>query len=207
MEIVMVNASEAATAAGFGRSFDGGRASYLAEVNEAMQELAGVRYVGPRGVAESIHPGSEAWKDAYDRQVPARAFVEQTMRDFGFVRAGAAFSIDDAESYNSVKAAMCEFAAESTDWVRGHDGTLFNVQEDGVALMKPVRDRKSGRFGFGIEFREGAELDMGSRTLVRPGERTGTYAGFDIDQAMNKWTVAVRARADLREAQSTDFRF
>lgn len=205
MEIGMVSASGAATAAGFGRNFDGGRAGYLAEVHEAMRQAAGVDYVGRLGVGESIHPGGEAWKDAYDRQVPARAFVEQTIIDFGFVRAGGAFSVEDARGYNTVKAAMCEFSAQSPDWIRGKDGTLFKEVEDGVAVMRPVRERRSGRFGFGIEVREGAVLDTTARVLVRPGTRVAAFAGFDIDQAVASWERSHR-HASERDA-SADFRF
>jgi len=198
----MVMASEA-TAAGFGRNFDGGRAGYLAEVHEAMKDMAGVDYVGRVGVQESIHPGGEAWKDAYDRFVPARAFVDQTIRDFGFIRVGGSYGREDAGRYNAVKAAMCEYSAGSAEWIRGKDGTLFKTIDDGVALMRPVRDRVSGRFGFGIEIREGAEFDLTSRTLVNPGVRTATYGGLDIDQAIKSWE---RGLASDRDA-TAEFRF
>src|SRR5690606_21447379 len=115
--------------------------------------------------------GGEAWKDAYDRNVPARVFVEQTISDFGFMRIGGAFGAEDAKGYNSAVAALCEFSVQSPEWVRGRDGRLFRELEGGVAVMRPVRERRSGQFGFGIEFREDAAFDATARTLARPGTR------------------------------------
>lgn len=206
MEIGMIKASEAVAAAGFERNFDGGRAGYLAEIHEIMQEMAGVPYSGWGGISESIHPGSEAWKDAYDCQVPARTFVERTIRDFGFVRVGSAFNLDEAGKFNRIKAAMCEFSATSAEWLRGPDGTLFNASEDGVAIMKPILDHRSGRFGFGIEFREGAEFDPTSRMLISNGTSAGTYGALDMREVLHDYNHARKIAAEMRDAETSDFR-
>lgn len=194
METAMVNAKQggmAAAASDFDKSFDDDRAGYLKQVNDFLSTAAGVRYLD---VANSIHPGAEAWKDAYDRGVPVKAFVEQTMQDFGFVRVGKDFSREEAGSYNKVKAAMCEFSMGNGEWTRGNDGTLFNDAEGGVAMMKPVRDRLSGKFGFGIEFREGAVLDALRTRVLVSGKAVEHYAGLDMGKALNDY-AAVHAVA------------
>lgn len=196
MEASMQNAVKGAPAAfGHERKFDPPRADYLGQVNDIMNRAAAVRYLE---VAPSIHPGGEAWKDAYDRAVPAGTFVDRTIDDFGFVRAGASHSAEDARLYNLAKAAMCEFSLGNPEWTRGADGALFNETASGIGIMRPVRERKSGRFGFGIEFREGAELNALKTGLAAQGERTGQFAAMDMSEALETYEASRKVERDFR---------
>lgn len=187
----MVDANRAVAAA-FDVSFSGDRVDYLKQVDNAMLEMAGVRYLD---VWPDIHIGSEPWKDAFDRGVSPKQFVQDTMRDFGFVQAGKVCSADEAASFNRVKAAMSGFSwGNESGWMRGVDGTLFQETDDGVAVMKPVRCRNSGRYGFGIEYREGAVLDEFKTRLVENGTPAGRFAGFDMQKALEDYDSVRNAR-------------
>lgn len=196
MEVSMGNVAKAEPAVfASDKKFDASRADYLGQVNETMARAAGVRYLE---VKDSIHPGGEAWKDAYDRMVQPSAFVDRTISDFGFRRLADGHSPEDARNYNLAKAAMCEFSSGNAEWTRGVDGALFNETSEGVGVMFPVRERKSGRFGFGIEFRAGAQMDEYKTRLEVPGEKSGQYAAMDMSDAIKDYDSARRAERDFR---------
>jgi len=207
MEVSMGNIAKAEPAVfASDKKFDASRADYLGQVNETMAREAGVRYLE---VKDSIHPGGEAWKDAYDRMVQPSAFVDRTISDFGFRRLADGHSPEDARNYNLAKAAMCEFSSGNADWTRGNAGIIFKKRDEGVAVlvnevpdgvgvMFPVRERKSGRFGFGIEFRAGAQMDEYKTRLEVPGEKSGQYAAMDMSDAIEDYDKARRVERDFR---------
>lgn len=196
MEVAMGNADNGAPGGFAGeRRVDVHQHDFLRQVNDAMKAATGVRYLE---VMNSIHPGGEAWKDAYDRSVAPLAFVAETVADFGLARVGDLHSAEGARQHNLVKAAMCEFSLGNADWVRGDKGELYNEVDGGVGVMRPVKTSDSDRHGFGIEFREGARLDPLKRGLSVQGKRTETHAALDMSEALTEYEKAHRVEAGYR---------
>lgn len=174
------------------RVFDPDRSAYLGGVDRMLLERAGVRYLKIR---DSIHPGGEAFKVAFENGVPVEEFVSNTMSDFGLKSVSEIGSVSGAGYYNSTKAAMCEFAISSAWWTRGRDGFLYHETPDGVAVMRPVLDRKTGRYGFGIEFREGASMDRWLTGLKELGTVVARIGKMDIGDAVAEFEKSREARA------------
>jgi hypothetical protein len=177
-------------------------AVYLKNLNASMLEKAGVSYISVRN---EIHGGDlDAVRTFLDNGVDAPKAVSQIMQDHGFISIGAKTSREMAAAYNKVQAAISEFVAESPDWHRTDDGRVYSVMNDTVAFLRPVRFLKESpndpeSCGFGIELREGAEIDHSEGTVLDDGTRGERFAGWDLSGPLEAMHEYVAAQEQTRE--------
>lgn len=177
-------------------------ATYLKELNGSMQDRAGVSYIAIRS---SLHGSDlDAVKRFLDEGVSPQDAVKQIMNDHGLRAVGGSVGRDVAGAYNRVQAAISEFVAESEDWHRSDDGRIFCVIDDTVAFLQPVRYRKDSpnepeAFGFGIELRDGAEVDFREGAVVNEGTVAERFAGWDLAQPLEQMHTHVASREKARD--------
>jgi hypothetical protein len=181
---------------------DEGLATFLKDLNGAMLAKAGVTYISIRS---SIYGGDlDAVRSFVDNGVEASEAASQIMQDHGLKSINAKVSADLAGAHNKVQAAICEFVADSHDWHRSDDGRIFSVINETVAFLRPVRYQKDSpnepeSFGFGIELREGAEVDFIEGTVVSEGTAGERFAGWDLAQPLEAMQKHVATRDQARE--------
>lgn len=181
---------------------DGKLATYLKDLNETMLQKAGVSYISIRS---SLHGSDlDAVRSFRDNGVEASDAASQIMRDHGLKSVNARVPAGVAGAYNKVQAAISEFVAESAGWHRADDGRIYSVMDETVAFLRPVRYRKDSpnepeSFGFGIELREGAEVDFIEGSIISEGEQGERFAGWDLAQPLEAMHKHVAARDQARE--------
>ena len=181
---------------------DGALADYVKKINEAMQAKAGVGYMAIRS---SLHGSDlDAVRHFLDSGVEPSDAVMQIMRDHGLKSVNERISPQIAGAYNKVQAAISEYVAGSSEWHRADDGRIYAVMDDTIALLRPVRYHKESpnepeAFGFGIELREGAEVDFIEGTIVSEGVRGECFAGWDLAEPLNAMREHVASRDNARE--------
>jgi len=177
-------------------------ASYLKELNVAMQEKAGVSYIAIRS---SLHGSDlDAIRSFLDNAVEAPDAALQIMRDHGLRGVNAKVTPEVAGAYNKTAAAISEFVAESPNWHRSDDGRIFAVFGETIALLHPVRYRKESpnepeAFGFGIELREGAEVDYFDGSITHEGTLGERFAGWDLAKPLEQMHTHIASRDKARE--------
>ena len=173
--------------------------AYVSEVNSIMKEVAGVAYMKLRS---SIHgDDNEAMRSYKDRGVDARDAVMEIIDENGLKTVNSRVSPALAYAYNVVQAAICEFVFESPLWHRSLEGQIYSRTQDGLALIRPVPYRKDSpneaqAFGYGIEIREGAEIDPYTGSIVSEGTPVAQFAGWDIEQAVGYMSSYLASRED-----------
>ncbi len=181
---------------------DEGLATFLKELNASMLAKAGVSYIAIRS---SVHGGDlDAARSFLDNGVDASEAAAQIMRDHGLKSVNARVSAELAGAYNKVQAAISEFVAGSNDWHRTDDGRIYSVIDETVAFLRPVRYQKDSpnepeSFGFGIELREGAEVDFIEGSVIREGEVGQRFAGWDLVQPLEAMQMHLATRDQARE--------
>lgn len=177
-------------------------ATYLKELNGAMQERAGVSYIAIRS---SLHGSDlDAVKRFLDEGVSPQDAAKQVMDDHGLRAIGGNVVREVAGAYNRVQAAISEFVAENADWHRTDDGRVYSAIDDTVAFLQPVRYRKDSpnepeAFGFGIELRDGAEIDFREGTVTNEGTVAERFAGWDLAQPLEQMHTHVASREKSRD--------
>ncbi|NTF17513.1 hypothetical protein G6L37_03820 [Agrobacterium rubi] len=177
-------------------------ASYLKDLNSVMQEKAGVAYIAIRS---SLHGSDlDAIRSFLDNGVAPAEAVAQIMSDHGLKSVNAKIPHNVAGAYNKVQAAISEFLANTQDWHRSDDGRIYSVMDETVAFLHPVRYRKVSpnepeAFGFGIELREGAEVDFYEGTIVSEGSQGERFAGWDLGQPLEAMHKHIASRDQARE--------
>lgn len=177
-------------------------ASYLKELNAAMHEKAGIAYIAIRS---SLHGSDlDAVRSFLDNGVAAGDAASQIMNDHGLRSVNSKVSRETAAAYNKTQAAISEFVAESQDWHRSDDGRIFAVFDDTVAFLTPVRYHKESpnepeAFGFGIELREGAEVDFIEASIANEGTLGERFAGWDLAKPLEQMHTHIASREKARE--------
>ncbi|NTF17514.1 hypothetical protein G6L37_03825 [Agrobacterium rubi] len=151
---------------------------FATSVSNILKEVAGIGYAE---VSRSIHPLGHAPRHAFDGGVTPADFVSGLIVDEGFVQVR---DHADARAYNLAQAALSEFVFETVGWHRSADGVYFMSQDDMTLTARPLLDKESGRFGFGIEVRTGTIEPGGSS--VELGDIEGRFAGFDIKEPVSE---------------------
>lgn len=173
-------AQRTATTAPYTRGANLELASYLSSANQEMTTLAGITYMS---VMESLHGDREALQRAFDRGVTPLSFVSEVISDFGLERIKDDRDPDDVAKYNKTKAAIIEFSGVSDDWTLGKAGTVYNENDDGIAIMSPKKNGNTNNFYFQIRQHEGAKL-AADGDIVWEGGKVTQSGGIDIESAL-----------------------
>lgn len=163
---------------------------FVTSVSTLLAEVAGIRYAE---VARSIHPHSYAPKHAFDAGVSPEAFVAGMVADEGFLCVAEAA---DARAYNLARAALSEFVFETPGWHRSADGVYFMPEGDKTLTIRPILDKESGGYGFGVEVRDGVIQPGGSASQL--GAAESRHAGFDIGTPVEEALQFVKSSSDFR---------
>lgn len=148
---------------------------YLKKANQEMKGLAGITYMS---VMNSLHGGSQSLQSAFDDGVSALSFVRGTMQDFGLEEIKDKRP-EDIASFNNAKVAIVEYSGAADDWKLGKAGTVYSVNDDGIAIMSPIRNSVTGKFCFRIVQHNGAQLTP-EGDIMGSGEPGFVNNGFDI---------------------------
>lgn len=181
---------------------DDSMATFLKSLNAAMLAKAGVTYISIRS---SLYGGDlDAVRTFVDNGVEASEAASQIMSDHGLKSINVKVTADVAGAYNKVQAAISEFVAGSHDWHRTDDGRIYSVIDETVAFLRPVRYQKESpnepeSFGFGIELRDGAEIDLIEGSVVSEGTTGERFAGWDLAQPLEAMQKHVASRDQARE--------
>ena len=163
---------------------------FVTSVSTLLAEVSGVRYAE---VARSIHPHSYASRHAFDGGVSPEDFVAGIMEDEGFLCVAEAA---DAREYNLAQAALSEFVFETPGWHRSADGVYFMPDGDKTLTIRPLLDKASGRYGFGVEVRDGVIQPGGSASQL--GDVESRHAGLDIGTPVEEALNCVKSSRDFR---------
>jgi hypothetical protein len=164
--------------------------SFVTSVSKLLEEAAGIRYAE---VSRSIHPQGHAPRHAFEGGVAPADFVAGMIADEGLVCVSDA---EDARGYNLAKAAVAEFAHQTPGWHRSSDGVYHKPQDEVTLTIRPLLDRESGRYGFGVEVRDGTIEPGGDSSGL--GDVQSRHAGFDISAPVEEAAEFVQSARDFR---------
>lgn len=163
---------------------------FLTSVSTILEQQAGIRYAE---VSRSIHPNGHAPRHAFEGGVDAKTFVQGILADEGFRNVA---DDADARGFNLAQAAISEFVFATPGWHRSVDGTYFMPEEDKTLTIRPILNKATGQFGFGVEVRDGA---------IRPGETADVlgevesrHSGIDIGTPVAEAVEHANSSSQLR---------
>lgn len=150
---------------------------FLTLASSRLEATAGVRYAE---IARSLHPNGHAARHAFDGGVSPENFAEGILSDEGFRTLS---NFHDARAFNLAQAAIAEFAYVTPGWHRSIDGTYFSHEQDLTLTIRPLADKTSDAFGFGVEVREGSISPGGTAEDLGPVQ--ARFASLDIAEAVS----------------------
>lgn len=151
---------------------------FLTSASSRLEAVAGVRYAE---IARSLHPNGHAARHAFEGGVAPETFAEGILVDEGFRKLS---DFEDARAFNLAITAIAEFAYVTPGWHRSADGTYFSSEQDLTLTIRPVADKTSGTFGFGVEVRPGSISPGG--TADELGAVEARFASTDIAEAVGE---------------------
>lgn len=161
--------------------------AFLSDCDGLMKREYGVDY---NEVAEMIHPHKEAALSAFDNGSAPIEFIASTAKEHGFKSLSEIARIGgDARNFNLLAAAISEFVGTkaSAGWQRRQDGIVAFPLEDGFAVLHPIKEKDSTKYGFGITKQEGGVLSEDGYYVLNMGLRTDAWAAKEVEDVVERF--------------------
>ena len=173
-------------------------AGYTKLASAAMFDRFQVNFIE---VYQDLDPGLVRTKDAMAAGRKPEAFVNELGIHYGLSPMFAQSDSQNVRHINLRVAALVSFARETTGWVTGGDGSIYNATESDLFKVSPVSSKDGNQWGFGTGVAEGIRpgsdlnVDSNGQAKVFGINFKQIGSGVDIQDAV----AVFAARLDINQ--------